>query len=168
MVWLIILCILLTILMLAGLVITPFGLPGNWLILACAISYGFATGWAKFGWAFTVSLVVAALIGEAFELFSGAVGAQRFGSSRGGQIAAFVGSVVGLIVGSGVAPIVGSLVGAFLGAFLGAFIYEYSQLRDIRQSFRSGTGALLGRTVAIVIKEIVGVVMAGMVIYHFF
>ena len=168
MVWLIIICILLAILMLAGLIMTPLGLPGNWLILACAITYGFVTGWAKFGWVFVVSLAVAALVGEVFELFSGAVGAQRFGSSRGGQIAAFVGTLVGLIVGSGIAPILGSLVGAFLGAFLGAFIYEYSKLRDIRQSFRAGTGAFLGRTVAIVMKEIIGIVMAGMVVYHFF
>ena len=168
MAWLIILCIALGVVMLAGLVITPLGMPGNWLILACAIVYGIATGWTKFGWVFVVTLAIAALLGEIIEFFSSAIGTQKFGGSKGGQIAAFIGTIVGLLVGSGILPIVGSLVGAFVGAFLGAFIYEYWRLQDIRQAIRAGTGAFLGRTVAIVLKEIIGVVMAGMVVYHFF
>jgi hypothetical protein len=154
--------------MVAGLVLTPIGLPGNWLILACAAAYGFITGWEKFGWRYIGFLAGAALIGEVLELISASVGARRYGSSRGGEVAAFVGTIIGALVGSGIAPIVGSLVGAFAGAFLGAFLYEYSRLNDLRHSVRSGMGALLGRTVAVVIKETIGVIMVGTVIYYFF
>ncbi|GAB4336293.1 MAG: hypothetical protein Kow0099_09210 [Candidatus Abyssubacteria bacterium] len=154
--------------MAAGLAITPFGLPGNWLILGCGVAYGFATGWAKFGLWFLAALGTAALLGEVIEAVSSAVGARRYGSSRGGMIAAIVGSIVGLIVASGVAPIVGSLVGAFAGAFLGAFFYEYARLHDSRQAFRSGVGALLGRTAAVVAKEVIGLLMVGAIVYQIF
>jgi hypothetical protein len=155
--------------MAAGLAITPFGLPGNWVILGCAVAYGFTTGWAKFDpWGFPVVLGVAALLGEVIEAVSSAVGARKYGSSRGGMIAAIVGSIVGLIIGSGIVPIVGSLVGAFAGAFLGAFLYEYTRLNDPRQAFRSGLGALLGRTAAVVAKEAIGLVMVGAIVYQIF
>lgn len=154
--------------MLIGLVLTPLGLPGNWLILACGVVYGFITGWSKFGWMYIAVLAGMALTGEILEFLSASLGARRYGSSRGGEVAAFIGSIVGVVVGSGIAPIIGSLIGAFAGAFLGAFLYEYSRLNDLGHSLRAGTGALLGRTVAVVIKEIIGVVMVGAVVYHFF
>jgi uncharacterized protein YqgC (DUF456 family) len=115
-----------------------------------------------------VVLGVAALLGEVIEAVSSAVGARKYGSSRGGMIAAIVGSIVGLIIGSGIVPIVGSLVGAFAGAFLGAFLYEYTRLNDPRQAFRSGLGALLGRTAAVVAKEAIGLVMVGAIVYQIF
>ena len=88
--------ILLCLLMLAGLVITPLGLPGTWLIFGCAVVYGFVTHWAKFGWTFLLLLLVIATIGEIVEAVSSAVGAKKFGASTGATIAAIVGSIVGL------------------------------------------------------------------------
>ncbi|RJP73954.1 MAG: DUF456 domain-containing protein [Candidatus Abyssobacteria bacterium SURF_17] len=154
--------------MLIGLAITPLGLPGNWIVFGCAIAYGFATGWTKFGWLFIILLGVAALVGELIEALSSAAGAKKYGASTGGTVAAIVGSIAGLILGSAVAPIVGSLVGAFLGAFGGAFLYEYARLKDRRQAFRAGVGALLGRTAAVLLKEAIGVLMVGLLVYQFF
>ncbi len=160
--------IALSIFMLLGLVMTPFGLPGNWLIFACGIIYGFTSHWSKFGIGYITFLVGIALAGEVLEFFSAAVGARRFGSSRGGEIAAFVGSIAGLLIGSGIAPIIGSLIGAFAGAFLGAFLYEFNRMDDTRHAARAGLGALLGRTVAMGIKELIGLIMAGSLVYYFF
>jgi uncharacterized protein YqgC (DUF456 family) len=160
--------ILLCLAMLAGLVITPLGLPGNWIILGSAIVYGFATGWAKFGWRFVVVLLLAAAVGEIIEAVSSAVGAKKFGASTGATIAAIVGSIVGFGLGTGIFPIIGSLVGAFAGAFLGAFLYEYARLNDSAQAFRAGVGAFLGRTAATVVKEIIGLLMVGLIVYQMF
>jgi len=154
--------------MLAGLLITPLGLPGNWLILVCAVAYGFATHWAKFGWVFILLLAAAAVVGEIIEALSSAIGAKKYGASTGATIAAIVGSIVGLAVGSGILPIIGTLIGAFAGAFLGAFLYEYIKLKDVDQSLRAGTGAFLGRTAAIIAKEAIGVLMVGLLVYQFF
>ena len=154
--------------MLIGLAITPLGLPGNWIILACAVVYGFATHWAKFGWLFVVSLAVAAVVGEIIEALSAALGAKSYGASTGATIAAVAGSIAGLIAGSGIAPIIGTIIGAFAGAFLGAFLYEYVRLKDPHQSFRAGMGAFLGRTAAVIAKEAIGVLMVGLIVYQFF
>jgi uncharacterized protein YqgC (DUF456 family) len=159
--------ILLCLAMLAGLVITPLGLPGNWLILGCGVIYGFVTQWTKFEWPFIVLLLAAAVIGEIIEAVSSALGAKKFGASTGGTIAAIVGSIVGLILGTSLFPVIGSLMGAFAGAFLGAYLYEYIKLRDRDQAMRAGMGAFLGRTAATVVKEIIGVVMVGLIVYQF-
>ncbi len=160
--------ILLCLTMLVGLVMTPLGLPGNWVIFGCAIIYGFATRWTKFQWPFLLLLLIAAAVGEIMEALSSAIGAKKFGASTGATVAAIVGSIVGLSVGTGVLPIVGTLVGALAGAFLGAFFYEYIRLRDSQQALRAGTGAFLGRTAAAVVKEIIGILMVGLVVYQLF
>ncbi|RJP16131.1 MAG: DUF456 domain-containing protein [Candidatus Abyssobacteria bacterium SURF_5] len=153
--------------MLVGLVLTPLGLPGNWLILACGAAYGLLTGWSKFGWGFIAVLAAAALTGEIIEFLAAAIGARRYGSSRGGELAALAGSIVGAIIGAGFGFIVGSILGAFAGAFLAVFFYEYWRLNDLRLSARAGIGALMGKTAAVVLKEIIGVIMAGSVVYFF-
>lgn len=154
--------------MLAGLVITPVGLPGTWVIFGCAVLYGFATHWTKFQWPFLLLLLAAATIGEIIEALSSAIGAKKFGASTGATISAIVGSIVGLSVGTGFFPVVGTLIGALAGAFLGAFLHEYIRLQDSQQALRAGMGAFLGRTAASVIKEIIGVLMVGLIVYQFF
>jgi hypothetical protein len=151
---------------LAGLIITPLGLPGNWFILGGAVVCGFSTQWAHYGWAFMALIAVAAVFGEIIEAASSAIGARKFGASKGATVAAIVGSLIGLSLGTGLMPIVGTLIGAFAGAFLGAFIYEYIKLQDIEQALRAGLGAFLGRTAAIIVKETIGILMVGAIIYQ--
>ncbi len=158
--------ILLCLAMFAGLLITPLGLPGNWLIVGCGAAYGFATDWANFGWLFLVLLVAAALAGEVIEAISAAVGAKKYGASGGAMVAAIIGSIVGLAIGSAIVPILGTIVGGFAGAFLGAFLYEYSRHNDRQQALRVGLGAFLGRTAAVVAKESIGVIMVGAIVYQ--
>ncbi len=151
---------------LAGLIITPLGLPGNWLIFGGAVVCGFATQWAKYGWFFLLLLAVTAVFGELVEVASSAIGAKKFGASTGATVAAIVGTLVGLLLGTGVMPIIGSLIGAFAGAFLGAFIYEYIKLQDREKALKAGLGAFLGRTAAIIAKESIGILMVGAIIYQ--
>ena len=167
-IWLIIGYVVLGLFMLAGLIITPLGLPGNWLILGSAVVYGFSTQWAKYGWTFIMLVAVAAVFGEIIETTSSAIGAKKFGASTGATVAAIVGTLVGLSLGTGVMPAVGTLIGALAGAFLGAFIYEYIKLRDREQALRAGLGAFLGRTAAIIAKETIGILMVGAIVYQLF
>jgi uncharacterized protein YqgC (DUF456 family) len=154
--------------MLVGLVMTPLGLPGNWIILGCAVIYGFATHWTKFGWPFLALLAAAAIVGEIIEALSSAFGAKKYGASTGATVAAIVGSIVGLSIGTGIMPVIGTIAGAFAGAFLGAFLYEYMQQKDSQQAFRSGMGAFLGRTAAVIVKGTIGILMVGAIVYQFF
>jgi hypothetical protein len=158
--------ILLCLAMVGGLLLTPLGLPGNWIIVGCGVAHGFVTGWSKFGWPFVALLVAAAFAGEIIEALSAAIGAKKYGASTGAMVAAIVGSIVGLSLGSGIMPIVGTIVGGFAGAFLGAFLYEYSRLNDRRQALRAGVGAFLGRTAAVIAKESIGSIMVGAIVYQ--
>jgi hypothetical protein len=159
---------ILILVILAGLIMTPLGLPGNWVILGCGVAYGLATDWGKFGWLFIALLVAAAVVGEIVEAVSSALGARKFGASAGAMVAAIVGSIVGIAVGTGILPLIGTLAGAFLGAFLGAFIYEYIRLQDKEQALRAGIGAFLGRTASVIAKGAIGVAMAGALVYQMF
>ena len=167
-IWPIVGYVVLGIFMLAGLIVTPLGLPGNWIIFGAAVVCGFATHWAKYGWAFILLIAAAAVFGEIVEAASSAIGAKKFGASTGATVAAIVGTIVGLSLGTGVMPIVGTLIGALAGAFLGAFIYEYIKLRDREQALRAGLGAFLGRTAAIIAKETIGILMVAAIVYQLF
>lgn len=136
-------------------------LPGTWIILGSIVLYGAVTGFASFGWGLILALTALAVLGEVLEFFASAVGAQRYGASRGGIICAVVGVIPGVIVGSMMLPIIGTLVGAFAGAFLGAVAWELGQRRPREEAIRAGLGALLGRTGALVIKLLIAVTMSG-------
>ena len=165
-IWPIVGYVVLSVCALAGLIITPLGLPGNWLIFSGAVLCGFATQWAKYGWVFILLVAVAAIFGELIEAASSAIGAKKYGASTGATVAAIFGTLIGLPIGTAVAPIIGTLIGAFAGAFLGAFIYEYIKLGDREKALKAGLGAFLGRTAAIIAKETIGILIVGAIIYQ--
>lgn len=135
-------------LMLLGLVLIPFGLPGLWLVV------GVAAALALLGWLtlrFALIAVMAGVIAELAEL-----GVLRaFGKAYGGSTRAFWGAVIGGLLGlfAGLpVPLVGPILTAFLGTFLGAGLVTYLETRSMSQSTRVGWGVVLARTVAVVLK----------------
>ena len=86
------------VLFLIGLVgsVVPW-LPGPLFILAGAVIWGFATGFAEIGIGRLAILAALALLTFLLNFVVGAVGARRYGGSRWGVVGALVGAVVGLV-----------------------------------------------------------------------
>ena len=152
---------------LVGLVLTPLGLPGTFIILAGAVAYNLIQ------WAMALSLSALgfllgiALIGEVLEYVLSVTLASRRGASNPAIWGAVIGGILGAIIGTPM-PIVGSVVGLFIGVFLGAFVVEMVLQKDVTRALRSAIGAFYGRVGAIVTKSMLGVVMVIIIFVSIF
>jgi uncharacterized protein len=145
-----------------GVVLTLLTLPGVWVILIVALFVQLLWGDPQvFSWWTLGAALLVALLGEAIELASSALGATRAGGGASGAIGSIVGSLVGAILGSIFipVPIVGTVVGGVLGAGAGAIAAERGiSRRPWGQSYRIGQGAAIGRLISTIVK--VGVAAA--------
>jgi uncharacterized protein YqgC (DUF456 family) len=112
-----------------------------------------------------------ALIGELIEFVAGAAGAKRAGASRRATVFAVVGSIVGAVSGAIVGipvPVLGPLLAAILfgglGAAAGAMYAEWTDGRPWRESWTIGQAAFWGRTVGVIGKFGVGLVIVAIAI----
>jgi hypothetical protein len=69
--------VLLALVLLTGLLLNLFGLPGNWLMLLAVAGYAWLTGWRYVGWISLVVLLVVAVAAEVVEFFAAGAGAKR-------------------------------------------------------------------------------------------
>ncbi len=166
--------ILLLLLAFAGWALNWLGLPGNWIVLACAVAYDLllpdAWHW-PLGWPLLIILVLLAVAGEILEFIAGAVGTKQVGGSRRAAIYALAGSLLGGIGGAFVAlpiPVVGPLIAAVLGSMLGALFGgvwgEYETGGDLSRSVKVGSGAAVGRLLGTLGKSLIGGVMLATLI----
>ena len=147
-------------LVLAGMLLNMLGLFGNWLILLGLVIVWVSTGFVHFGWLGIGIFIVLAILGEVFEAGASAIGAQRFGGTRGTMVAAVVGAIGGGVLGTPVLPVIGTLLGAIVGAFLAAALYEMIQSeKPIAQAAYTGFGAALGKVGGILAKFSMGLLM---------
>ena len=149
--------------MLLGLVMIPFGLPGTWIIAAAALGYQLLVP-DSISIFTIIAVVVLALIGELLEFSLSAKYTKKYGGSRRASWGAIIGGMVGAFMGVPV-PIVGSVIGAFVGAFVGAFIGEFSRAGEGGTATRVATGALIGRAIAAAMKIGIGIAMAAWVLF---
>lgn len=151
--------ILASIVVLVGLVITLFGLPGTFVVLSAAVIYDLVTwSWAASKFTLVVLLAIA-LLGELFEWVFTLYGAKKFKTSNFAIIGLIVGTIAGAIIGVPV-PIIGSVIGALLGAFIGAFVFSYIEHRRFQKSMEAGIGAFLTRIGVIFMKLFLAIIMA--------
>jgi uncharacterized protein len=100
-----------------------------------------------------------------------ALGARKYGASRGSIWMSFLGGVLGAIV---LGPILvwflgflSPFLGAFLGAFMSVVLYEYFKTRkNPGEAVRAGWGAVLGRFLGLLLKMMIGLGMAATVAYR--
>jgi len=149
--------------MLAGVAIIPFGIPGTFVIVANALVYAWLTDFVAISWGFLALLLGIAVLAEVVEFFLGAATAGKYGASKVGMLGAMVGGIVGAIWATPILPLIGTLIGAFAGAFAGAALFEYLATRDFDKSLRVGFGAFLGSVGGKLTKIAVAVAMAVMV-----
>ncbi|MFH1863133.1 MAG: DUF456 domain-containing protein [bacterium] len=147
-----------------GVLLTPLGAPGTWLILITGTVYGWATGFQHvtldlLGW-----LLVIAVLLEVVEFLLSVKLAQKLGSSREASWAALAGAILGSIIGTPPLPLIGTLVGALVGAFVGAVLWEAVRGKSLEAALRSGVGAFIGRGGAIITKTAGAVTMVIMLL----
>ncbi|MBI3839677.1 MAG: DUF456 domain-containing protein [Planctomycetia bacterium] len=145
------------------------GLPGNWVIVACAAVYAWsipADAPLAISWQVVIALALLAVLGEVVELVAAALGVAKFGGSRRSAVLALVGSVVGGLVGLFVGlpiPLIGLLSAAVLfagiGAMAGALVGESWRGRDFDDSFEVGKAAFVGRLLGTLAKMVISSTM---------
>lgn len=149
--------------------LTVVQLPGNWLIvLLTALAAWLMPAESRFsiGW-LTVGIVFGlAAVGEVLELVSGAVVAKKQGASRRAVCLSLLGGFVGALFGVGggsFVPVLGSLIGVLIGgasgAFLGAYLGETWKGHGDQQAVAVGRVVAIGRTLGVLGKMVIGVVM---------
>ena len=141
--------------MLAGLVMIPFGLPGLWLMIG-VVGYGVFIGEIS-AWILAI-LVVLGIIAEILEFFAVKAFSDRYGGSKKAFWGAIAGGIVGAFVGVPIF-IVGSLLGALVGTFAGATLVTMHEQKQLAPALRVGVGATLGRVAATAIKVTVAVIV---------
>jgi hypothetical protein len=135
------------------------GLPGTFLIVAAALVYAWATGFAGVAWSTIGWLLLLAVLAEGIEFLAGSAGAAATRPSRRVTVAVLAGGFIGGIVGTPLLFGVGSLFGALLGAFAGAMLAVASEGGELHLAFRTGLAAMRGRLLGFVLKASIAVVM---------
>ncbi len=142
------------------LVLVPFALPGNWLIV---ITTSLFAWWRWQDGVFSpctlIVIAILALIGELVEFFAAAGGAKKAGATLLASVAAIIGALVGAVIGTFVLPLLGTIIGACLGAGLTATIVEMATGKTPDASIRSGVGASVGHLFGSTAKLAIGVII---------
>jgi uncharacterized protein len=155
-----------------GLLMIPFGLPGTAVILGSTLLFAVAT---RFHAGVTVNLLILmsilTVVAETADNWLMALGARKYGASRGSIWMSFLGGILGAVV---FGPLLvwflgflGPFLGAFVGAFLSVVLYEYFKTRkNPGEAVRAGWGAVLGRFLGLLLKMMIGLGMAAAVAYR--
>jgi len=156
-----------------GVALVLFQLPGTWLILiATGIAAWLLHGQDTFGPWSLGTLLVLAIVGEAVETASGAVGSHRFGGTRTGSLLSILTAIVGATIGASLAGsltltfvwalpvwLLIVLAGGAVGAAAGAVVGDRMAGRSWADARRAGAGAALGRLVGTAGKLLVAAAM---------
>ena len=140
------------------LVLVPFALPGNWLIV---VSTSMVAWWQWEKHPFSIytlaAIFILAILGELVEFFGGIGGARKAGAGFRGSIGAILGAVAGAIVGTGFLPFFGTILGSCIGAGIGAWALELTAGRQMAESIHLGCGAGVGQFLGTTAKFTIGV-----------
>ncbi len=141
------------------LLVSLAGVPGNWVMIGCAVLFDYLIKGDEVFHLYTLIAVVAmAVVGELIELTAGAVGAKKFGGTKRGSLGALGGGVFGAVFGTFLIPIpiIGTIAGAVIGAFSGATLLELTNGRPKHEAVRAGQGAALGHITGNLTKFAIG------------
>ncbi len=145
--------------MLAGVLVIPLGLPGQFLIAFGALVVTLIAGAETLSWTVVLCLFGLAILAETIEALAGFWGAGKAKGSFWSGVAAIAGGLVGAVLGSLAAPVIGSLFGALAGTFAGAYLIEYYRTRTRSQATRVARGALIGRILGSIAKVFLAISM---------
>ncbi len=142
------------------LLLSVFGLPGNWIMLGLVAVYHFVLPVeSPLGVGYWAIALGVAVLGEVLEFLLQVKQAKKYGSSTTGTVGGVIGALVLAVM---MAPLffgIGAFVGALLGAFLGCFLFELLRGQDARAAAQAAKGAMFGRFLGTVCKLACGVVI---------
>lgn len=141
--------------MIAGLLAIPLGLPGIWIIVG-VIAVGAIGG--EVGWMTVIGAVLVATIAELLEFIVVKRMTARYGGSNRAFWGALVGGIIGMFAGLPV-PVIGSMLAGFVGSFIGAAVVAFGESRELLTAHRVGWGVLLGRVLSAFLKTAAGVIL---------
>jgi uncharacterized protein YqgC (DUF456 family) len=136
-----------------------FGLPGTIIILIDAFLYAAVTGFEKIGFKILITLLVLSALAECADFAVGMAGAVKFGASRKGLLAFFIGGLIGAVLMTPFLLGLGLLIGTFLGGFAAMLIVEMLSRNRLKPSLRAAYGAILGRVAGICVKGFFALIM---------
>ncbi len=143
----------------AGLISHVFGFPGNFIILADSILFGWYDGFKEVTIKILIVLLALALLGELVEFVLGILGAKKYKSSNKAIVGSIVFGIIGGILGIPFFFGIGAVIGAFVGAFIGAFLVEFLLEKNVDRAVKSGWGAFVGRLGGTFFKGAIGIAM---------
>ena len=143
----------------AGLISHVFGFPGNFIILADSILFGWYDGFKEVTIKILIVLLALALLGELVEFVLGILGAKKYKSSNKAIVGSIVFGIIGGILGIPFFFGIGAVIGAFVGAFVGAFLVEFLLEKNVDRAMKSGWGAFIGRLGGTFFKGAIGIAM---------
>ena len=140
--------------------IVPF-LPGHLFILGGALVpfFGMDDSGGVEVWGL-VTLGVGIALAQAFEFFSGAMGARWFGGTKWGAFGAFVGGIAGLFF----LPF-GLILGPLIGAFVGELGFADQK---VKPASVSGVGSVVGTLTGMAVNILVGIAMVLVLVVDIF
>lgn len=141
--------------MVVCLFLIPLGLPGLWLMLGIL---GVAALGGAVGWGLLLLLTLVAGVAELLEFLAVQRMSARYGGSRKAFWGALGGGLIGALAGAPI-PIIGSLVMGLFGTFTGAAFVTWLDVKDLGPAARVGLGALIGRSIAAIVKTAAGIVI---------
>ncbi len=156
------------IILIAGVMVIPFGIAGTFVIVADALIYGLITGFEKITLPFVGLLLGIAVAVEIIEAVFGAVLAKKYGGTKWAMAGAVIGGFIGAVLGTPVTPIIGTFLGAFVGAFVGAFLLHGLSTADWNEALNVGLGAFFGAVSGKFTKIIVAIIMVVMIGFRIF
>ncbi len=133
-------------------------LPGIALIFSGYWVWGIASGWKDYSTTTVVMMGLITLISYVLDYYAGALGAKKYGASKGGVWGSIIGAVLGFIFLS--------LPGLVLGPFVGAIVGELMVGRSHTDALRAGWGAFIGFLAGSLMRIIIGVVMSLLFFYY--
>lgn len=154
--------------LICGLLINVFGLPGLWLMLAGVGGYAWVTDLRYIGYAWLGTLLGLTLVAEALEFLAAGAGAKQAGGSKRGMVGAIIGGLLGGLIFSIPVPIIGTIIGVCLGTFVGALATEVLVGKEVDQSVRIGVGAAKGRLYGTIIKLMFGFLILALALWRCF
>ena len=141
------------------LMLSIFGLPGNWVMIILLAVYHFAAHSSPLGIGYWCIVLGVAVAGEVLEFFLQVKQSKKYGSSTTGTVGGVIGAIVGAIM---LAPFlfgIGAFIGALLGAWTGCFLFELMRGQSTAAAGQAALGAMFGRFLGTVCKLACGVVI---------